>query len=116
MSVRSKDPMRAFGNLELMLLGQRPSRDSPATRWSTLAIRGNAEAASLWVAEPPPWPKGVVRPPQQILPPFFFFFFLGKKNVKVVKLPQFESLEGLSVIFETLEVKMQIGEYFRGKM
>jgi hypothetical protein len=35
--------------------------------------------------------------------------FWEKKKVKMVKLQQFESLGGLSVTFETLEVKMQIG-------
>jgi hypothetical protein len=37
--------------------------------------------------------------------------FWKKKNVKVVELPQFESLGGggLSVTFETLEVKVQMG-------
>jgi hypothetical protein len=52
---------------------------------------------------------------------FFLYFFknkicdwgiLGekkKKEVKVVELPQFESLGGLSVTFKTLEVKVQIG-------
>jgi hypothetical protein len=84
------------------------------------------------VAEPPPrpngvashplWgglatPYGVVRPPQHISSSFFFFFFLknknkicnggilGKKNAKVVELSQFEIFGGLSVTFETLEVK-----------
>jgi hypothetical protein len=35
-----------------------------------------------------------------------------EKNVKVVKLPQFESLGegGLSVTFETLEIKVKMGE------
>jgi hypothetical protein len=33
----------------------------------------------------------------------------GKKKVKVVKLKQFESLGGLNVTFETLEVKVQMG-------
>jgi hypothetical protein len=61
-------------------------------------------------------PYGVVWPPQHIS--FFFFFFFKKikyvmrafwkKNVKVVTLPQFESLGGLSVTFETLEVKVQM--------
>jgi hypothetical protein len=32
-----------------------------------------------------------------------------KREVKVVELPQFKSLERLSVTFETLEVKVQIG-------
>jgi hypothetical protein len=32
-----------------------------------------------------------------------------EKNVKVVELPQFESLRGLSVTFETLEVKVKMG-------
>jgi hypothetical protein len=53
---------------------------------------------------------------------FFFFGFLflkskicdggileKKKKVKVVELPQFESLWGLSVTFETFEVKVQMG-------
>jgi hypothetical protein len=31
--------------------------------------------------------------------------FRKKKKVKVVELPQFESLGGLSVIFETLKIK-----------
>jgi hypothetical protein len=38
---------------------------------------------------------------------------LGKK-VRMVELQQFESLGGLSVTFETLEVKVQTGGYFRG--
>jgi hypothetical protein len=57
-------------------------------------------------------------------PTFFFFFgflFLKskicgggilekkKKKVKVVELPQFESLWGLSVTFKTFEVKVQMG-------
>jgi hypothetical protein len=36
--------------------------------------------------------------------------FWKKKKVKVVELPQFESLGGLSVTFETLKVKVKIGE------
>ena len=36
--------------------------------------------------------------------------FWENKKVKVVKLPQFESLGGLSVTFETFEVKVQMGE------
>jgi hypothetical protein len=48
---------------------------------------------------------------------WFFVFFLNKiydkgilgKNVKVVELLQFESLGGLSVTFETLEVKVKMG-------
>jgi hypothetical protein len=57
-------------------------------------------------------------------PSIFFFFFLNKiydrgilgKKAKDVELPQFESLGegGLSVTFETLKVKVQIGGYFRG--
>jgi hypothetical protein len=48
---------------------------------------------------------------------FLFFFFkkklcdgghFGKKMVKMVELPQFESLGGLSVTFKTLEVKVQM--------
>jgi hypothetical protein len=35
--------------------------------------------------------------------------FWEEKNVKVVKLLQFKSLEGLSIKFETFEVKVQIG-------
>jgi hypothetical protein len=31
-----------------------------------------------------------------------------EKNVKVVKLQQFESMGGLSVTFETLEIKVQM--------
>jgi hypothetical protein len=38
---------------------------------------------------------------------------LGKK-VRMVELQQFESLGGLNVTFETLEVKVQTGGYFRG--
>jgi hypothetical protein len=34
----------------------------------------------------------------------------GKKNVKVVKLSQFESLGGLSITFESFKVKVKIGE------
>ena len=33
-----------------------------------------------------------------------------KKNVKVVELPQFKSLRGLSVTFEALKVKVQMSE------
>jgi hypothetical protein len=70
---------------------------------------------------------GVVRPPQHIS--FFFFFSLDffvqikyvmeafwkkKKRVKVVELPQFESLEGLSVMFKTLEVKVKMGGQLGG--
>jgi hypothetical protein len=40
--------------------------------------------------------------------------FWGKKNVKVVELSQFESFGGLSVTFETLEVKVKMDGYFRG--
>jgi hypothetical protein len=35
---------------------------------------------------------------------------LEKKNVKVVELPQFESLGELNVTFETLEMKLKMGE------
>jgi hypothetical protein len=55
---------------------------------------------------------------------FFFFkknkikYVLGafweKKKAKGVELLQFESLGGLSVTFETLEIKVQIGGYFKG--
>jgi hypothetical protein len=38
------------------------------------------------------------------------------KMVKIVELQQFESLGGLSVIFETLEVKVQMSGLFRGKV
>jgi hypothetical protein len=34
--------------------------------------------------------------------------------VKVVELSQFESFGGLSVTFETLEVKVKMDGYFRG--
>ena len=37
-----------------------------------------------------------------------------EKKAKGVELPQFESLGGLSVTFETLKVKMQMGGYFKG--
>jgi hypothetical protein len=37
------------------------------------------------------------------------FWEKKKKKVKMVELQQFESLWGLSVIFETLEVKVQMG-------
>jgi hypothetical protein len=52
----------------------------------------------------------------------FFFFkkkkkkkkvigaFWEKKKVKVVKLSQFKSLGGLSIIFETLKVKVKMGK------
>jgi hypothetical protein len=36
----------------------------------------------------------------------------GNKNAKWVKLPQFESLLGLSTTLETLEAKVKIGGYF----
>ena len=35
--------------------------------------------------------------------------FWKRKKVKVVELQQFESFRGLSVTFETLEVKVQMG-------
>ena len=35
--------------------------------------------------------------------------FGEKKNVEWVELPQFESLGGLSVTFETFEVKVKMG-------
>jgi hypothetical protein len=38
----------------------------------------------------------------------------GNKKSKWVKLPQFESLGGLSVTLETLEAKVKIDEYFKG--
>jgi hypothetical protein len=87
------------------------------------------EQLAQGAAEPPPRPLGVVRlppdsrlgggrPPRLVFSSFYFldFFFLFKKvmgafwekNVKVVKLPQFESLGGLSIIFVTFEVKMKI--------
>ena len=44
---------------------------------------------------------------------FCFFFFgwghFGNKKAKCVELPQFESLGGLSVTLETLEVKVKMG-------
>jgi hypothetical protein len=52
---------------------------------------------------------GVAEPPHRL--DFFFLNVMGafwEKNVKVVKLQQFESMGGLSVTFETLEIKMQI--------
>jgi hypothetical protein len=68
-----------------------------------------------------PRPNGVASHPNI----FFFFFFFSlkkkkkkkkvigafreKKKVKVVKLSQFKSLGGLSIIFETLNVKVKIG-------
>jgi hypothetical protein len=36
-------------------------------------------------------------------------FWKKKKKVKMVELQQFESLKRLSVTFETLEVKVQMG-------
>jgi hypothetical protein len=39
----------------------------------------------------------------------------GNNKVKLVKLPQFETLGGgLSVTFLTLKAKVEIGGYFRG--
>jgi hypothetical protein len=65
------------------------------------------------------WPNGVAGQPFLAFFFFFFliFFFVKKKKcnggileIKMsnwVKLPQFESLEGLSVTLETLEVKVK---------
>ena len=39
--------------------------------------------------------------------------YFENKKAKGVELPQFESLGGLSVTLETLEIKVQIGGYFR---
>ena len=40
--------------------------------------------------------------------------YFENKKAKGVELPQFESLRDLSVTLEILEVKVQIGGYFRG--
>jgi hypothetical protein len=104
---------------------------------------GHPQASRLVVAEPPPRPKGVVRPawgwpnypqakrggqpppirwfshPNIFLLLFFFYFsfflnkicgggILRKQKDRIVELQQFESLGGLSVTFETFEVKVQI--------
>jgi hypothetical protein len=60
------------------------------------------------------------RPPQHlyIFVYLFIYFCFGwghfeNKKAKGVELPQFESLRGLSVTLETLEVKVQIDGYFK---
>jgi hypothetical protein len=67
---------------------------------------------------------GVAEPPPS-LPSIYIFLFIylfifcfgwghfENKKAKGVELPQFESLRGLSVTLETLEVKVQIDGYFK---
>jgi hypothetical protein len=65
------------------------------------------------------WPNHLQATPAYIYFCLFIYFFcfgwghFENKKAKGVELPQFESLRGLSVTLETLEVKVQIDGYFK---
>jgi hypothetical protein len=56
-----------------------------------------------WAATPTYFLKNKLKKMKYVMGAFW------GKNVKMVELPQFESLGGLSVTFETLKVKVQMG-------